>query len=181
MGLFDSLKKKVDAAKNGAEEVKKDVETLAREVMHGTWGANAAEIEKKLKEAGYNNYTEIKAKADELTKKAEELRKAAEARVAAAKEAASVNTVEKIAKEVIEGKWGNGQERKDKLAAAGYDYSKVQAKVNEILHGTSAELEKVAREVINGKWGNGQERKDKLAAAGYDPKEVQALVNKLLG
>lgn len=38
-----------------------------------------------------------------------------------------------IAKEVIRGDWGNGQERKDKLAAAGYDYDAIQAKVNELL------------------------------------------------
>lgn len=38
-----------------------------------------------------------------------------------------------IAKEVISGKWGNGQERKEKLEKAGYDYKKVQAKVNSLL------------------------------------------------
>ena len=42
-------------------------------------------------------------------------------------------SVEELANEVIAGKWGNGQERKDKLTAAGYDYSAVQSKVNEIL------------------------------------------------
>lgn len=38
-----------------------------------------------------------------------------------------------VAQDVIKGKYGNGQERKNKLAAAGYDYKTVQAKVNEIL------------------------------------------------
>ena len=42
-------------------------------------------------------------------------------------------SIEEIAKEVIRGNWGNGQERKDRLAAAGYDYATVQAKVNELL------------------------------------------------
>lgn len=42
-------------------------------------------------------------------------------------------TVEELAREVIAGKWGNGEERKIKLTNAGYDYSAVQAKVNEIL------------------------------------------------
>lgn len=42
-------------------------------------------------------------------------------------------SVATIAQEVISGKWGNGSERKDKLKKAGYDYAKVQAKVNEIL------------------------------------------------
>lgn len=42
-------------------------------------------------------------------------------------------TVEELAREVIDGKWGNGEERKIKLTNAGYDYSAVQAKANEIL------------------------------------------------
>lgn len=42
-------------------------------------------------------------------------------------------SVEEIAKEVINGKWGNGQDRKNRLTAAGYNYSEVQAKVNQLL------------------------------------------------
>lgn len=42
-------------------------------------------------------------------------------------------TVTELAKEVIQGKWGNGAERKQKLTQAGYDYDKVQAKVNKLL------------------------------------------------
>ena len=38
-----------------------------------------------------------------------------------------------LAKEVIAGKWGNGEERKQKLTAAGYDYNTVQKRVNEML------------------------------------------------
>lgn len=42
-------------------------------------------------------------------------------------------SVDAIAHEVIRGEWGNGYERKQKLTAAGYDYSAVQKKVNELL------------------------------------------------
>ena len=42
-------------------------------------------------------------------------------------------TIEALAKEVIEGKWGNGTERKERLTEAGYDYREVQNKVNELL------------------------------------------------
>lgn len=38
-----------------------------------------------------------------------------------------------VAREVIQGKWGNGATRKQKLTAAGYDYSAVQAEVNRLL------------------------------------------------
>lgn len=44
-------------------------------------------------------------------------------------------SVEEIAKEVIAGKWGSGDARKQKLLAAGYNYTTVQAKVNELLSG----------------------------------------------
>lgn len=46
-------------------------------------------------------------------------------------------TVEQIAQEVLAGKWGNGDARKQKLKAAGYDYNVIQAKVNELCGGKS--------------------------------------------
>ena len=88
-------------------------------------------------------------------------------------------TVTEIAQEVLEGKWGNGQERKEKLTQAGYDYSAVQAEVNKLVTPAKKSNEEIAREVIKGLWGNGAERKKKLAAAGYDCSAIQAIVNKL--
>lgn len=44
-------------------------------------------------------------------------------------------TLEEIAREVIAGKWGNGAVRKQRLRAAGYNPSIVQAKVNDLLSG----------------------------------------------
>ncbi len=41
--------------------------------------------------------------------------------------------IDAIAREVIRGDWGNGDERRKKLTAAGYDYSAVQKRVNELL------------------------------------------------
>ena len=41
--------------------------------------------------------------------------------------------IEKVAKEVIDGKWGNGTDREKRLKAAGYDYDTIQNKVNAIL------------------------------------------------
>ena len=38
-----------------------------------------------------------------------------------------------LADEVIAGKWGNGEERKQRLTAAGYDYDAVQAIVNKLV------------------------------------------------
>ncbi len=88
-------------------------------------------------------------------------------------------SVETLAKEVIQGLWGNGEERKKRLVDAGYDYVAVQSKVNEILSSKKS-IDTIAKEVIRGDWGNGQERKNKLTKAGYDYISVQKRVNELL-
>lgn len=91
-----------------------------------------------------------------------------------------------IADEVIAGKWGNGENRKNALTNAGYNYNEVQALVNQKLNGTSTVSNKksidiIADEVIAGKWGNGTDRKINLENAGYNYQEVQNKVNEKLG
>lgn len=44
-------------------------------------------------------------------------------------------TNEEIALEVIDGLWGNGDDRKQRLAEAGYNYSSIQKLVNQLLRG----------------------------------------------
>ena len=92
-------------------------------------------------------------------------------------------TIDELAQEVIDGKWGDGEDRKTKLEKAGYDYDAVQDRVNEILKekDNKKSITEVAKDVINGKYGNGEERKKKLEAEGYDYDQVQAKVNQLLG
>lgn len=92
-------------------------------------------------------------------------------------------SVDELAQECIKGQWGNGSERRKRLEAAGYSYTKVQARVNQILYGKAPakkSIDELAREVIRGNWGNGAERKNRLTAAGYDYKAVQRRVNELL-
>ena len=97
----------------------------------------------------------------------------------------SGNSVDEVAQEVLQGLWGNGQERYDSLTNAGYDAQAVQDRVNNILNGGQGyddytNLDDVANEVIQGLWGNGQERFDNLTNAGYDAQSVQDRVNELL-
>ncbi len=91
-------------------------------------------------------------------------------------------TVDELAAEVINGDWGAGQERYDKLTAAGYSYDEVQNRVNELLYGTQPKkaLDEVADEVIRGEWGAGEERYKKLTDAGYNYEQVQRRVNQKL-
>lgn len=60
-------------------------------------------------------------------------------------------TNEELAKEVLDGKWGNGEERKKKLTEAGYNYQAVQDIVNQMLYNTIT----VGTKVKTVKIGNG--------------------------
>ena len=40
-----------------------------------------------------------------------------------------------IAQEILDGKWGNGTERRERLTKAGYNYEKVQSIVNALVYG----------------------------------------------
>lgn len=90
-------------------------------------------------------------------------------------------TNEEIAKEVMQGKWGNGEDRKKRLIAEGYDYNAVQSIVNDLAAHKPVlkSNEEIAKEVMAGKWGNGNDRKARLEAAGYNYNAVQEIVNKL--
>lgn len=85
---------------------------------------------------------------------------------------------EEIANEVIRGKWGNGQDRKNRLKNAGYDYRAIQNLVNQKL--SKKRDEEIATEVIQGKWGNQPERQKRLEKAGYNYTEIQKIVNERL-
>lgn len=94
-------------------------------------------------------------------------------------------SIDTLAREVIAGNWGNGQDRVNRLTSAGYNYDAVQDRVNEILSGNASKpagksIDTLAREVIRGDWGNGQDRKNRLERAGYDYTAVQRRVNELL-
>lgn len=113
--------------------------------------ANATALAEKLKKAGFDTYIvqsgnyykvqvgaySVKANADAMAKKL----KAAgfdtyittKSGTAVAADAPAKKSVDEIAREVIAGKWGNGATRKQKLTDAGYDYSAVQKRVNELL------------------------------------------------
>lgn len=91
-------------------------------------------------------------------------------------------SINEVAREVINGKWGNGSDRVNKLRASGYDYDKVQDEVNKILGSKkpSKSINEIAKEVINGKWGNGSDRVNRLTNAGYNYDEIQNEVNRIL-
>lgn len=84
--------------------------------------------------------------------------------------------IDTVAREVINGDWGNGQERKDRLTQAGYNYDEVQNRVNEILAGDTPTVDilDLVRRTIRGDFGNGADRRNAL---GDNYNEVQRQVD----
>lgn len=73
--------------------------------------ANADNMMAKLKAAGFDAFITTESGAS----------------------ASKLKSIDEIAREVIRGDWGNGSDRRNHLTSAGYDYSSVQSKVNELL------------------------------------------------
>lgn len=92
---------------------------IALEVIAGKWG-NGITRQEKLTKAGYN-YDAIQKEVNKILTSKDDSKPV------------KLKSIDIIAQEVINGKWGNGNDRKNKLIKAGYDYDKVQAKVNELL------------------------------------------------
>ena len=165
---------KINAQSNSTQETtnKKSNEEIANEVISGKWG-NGDARKTALTNAGYDFGAIQSIVNEKLTGKKTESKP-------------KLKSVEEVAQEVIAGQWGNGQDRFNKLAAAGYDGNAVQNRVNEILGASSKPVsskksnETIANEVIAGKWGNGADRKNKLTAAGYDYNAIQKIVNNKL-
>ena len=145
----------------------KDLDTVANEVIQGLWG-NGQERFDNLTNAGYNAQA-VQDRVNAILNDKTPSNSAS-------------SGLDSVAQEVLQGLWGNGQERYDSLTRAGYDAQAVQDRVNSLLNGGNdiSDIDTVANEVIQGLWGNGQERFDNLTNAGYDAQAVQDRVNKLL-
>lgn len=99
---------------------KKDINTIAQEVIKGAWG-NGDDRRRRLEAAGYN-YAAVQ--------------NAVNAKLGAKPNAPTRRpgpSLDDVARAVIRGDYGNGEERRRRLTAAGYNYNAVQARVNQLL------------------------------------------------
>ena len=111
--------------------------------------SNADALEEKLKARGFDTYMVQSGGLYKVQVGAYSIRANAEAMMEKVKAAgfdafittasgsavssSNVKSIDTLAREVIRGDWGNGAERKQRLSAAGYDYTAVQQRVNELL------------------------------------------------
>lgn len=106
------------------EEIKTEVKKMYRvQVGAYTVKQNAENMKEKLIAAGFDAYIK-----EEVVSEAK-----VETPVYKEPEKPKRKTNEELAMEVIKGTWGNGAVRKQKLEAAGYNYTEVQNIVNRIL------------------------------------------------
>lgn len=100
---------------------KKTNEEVAKDVLAGKYG-NGAERKKKLESEGYN-YSVVQYIVNQLVSE----------KSSTTSKSSNKKSIDEIAKAVIRGDYGNGATRKKKIEAEGYNYSEVQARVNQLL------------------------------------------------
>ena len=86
----------------------------------------------------------------------------------AIKSKTTLKSDDEIVKEILTGEWGNGAQRKKALINCGYDYDRIQNRVNQVV--------KLTNDVLDNKYGVGAARK-KALGADYDI--VQWNVNRI--
>lgn len=95
---------------------RKSVHQVALEVIDGKWGTGDTRV-KKLKDAGYDAKT-VQAEVNRLLSSTTKPTR---------------KSINEIAHEVIDGKWGNGADRISRLTKAGYNANTVQQEVNRLV------------------------------------------------
>lgn len=149
---FSYIAKEVNKLLTAEEDIKDeddvDVDKLYR-VQVGAFSKyeNAEGLENELKQDGFSTYIiqvndkykvqigafSNKENAETLKKKLEKLDYDTFITQNESELENILKSIEKVAQEVIDGKWGNGEKRKASLIEQGYDYSEIQEKVNELL------------------------------------------------
>lgn len=162
---------------------KKTLAEIAYAVIRGDYG-NGEDRREALEAEGYD-YAAVQAKVDALLN-GDDTEEAPEESVdeEPADEAPSNDDLTSVAYAVLRGDYGNGDERRERLEAEGYDYDAVQNIVNSLANGADTVADcrptvtsDIVDAVIRGDYGNGDERRERLEAEGYDYDEVQDAVN----
>ena len=103
-----------------------------------------------------------------------------------------LKSIDEVAQEVLDGKWGSGSERRARLTSSGYNYALVQARVNEILkarqeiqnntdNSIAYQIWKYLMTKINNPYGVAGMMGNIQAESGCNPKNLQNSCEKKLG
>ena len=147
---------------------KRTIEQLAYEVIENLWGSGESR-KTALTQAGHD-YNAVQDKVNEILNppKPQPL------------PPPSIATL--VAVDVINGDYGNGQNRINALRRAGYNPDVIQNEVNRLMVDSKKKsIDTLAREVIAGYWRSGKKREKVLKACGCDYDAIQRRVNEILG
>lgn len=117
-GILHYNGKADDSTAAAATATDEAIDQLAREVIAGKHGNGA-----NRKASLGSNYDAVQKRVNEILNGGG----------STASTVSNGKSIDDLAREVIQGKWGNGAERKVRLESAGYDYAAVQKRVNELL------------------------------------------------
>ncbi len=107
---FNAVQKRVnEILANKGATVKLSVNQMAKNVIAGKYGTGEAR-----REALGANYDAVQIEVNRIL-------------------GVGAKSVDTLAREVIDNKWGSGADRRNRLTAAGYNYDAVQARVNQLL------------------------------------------------
>ena len=127
----DPSKAQIKAIKKAIKYIRKRCKNANKLVRH--WDICGKQCPGRMSggpgTVGYERWQKLLDDLGESNKTATPVKKPSTTKPATSKK--KTNT--EIAKEVLAGKWGNGETRKKKLTAAGYDYAAIQKIVNSML------------------------------------------------
>ncbi len=142
-----------------------DLDTVVKDVIAGKYGNGADRIQ-RLKSAGWDPKIVQQCVNQHIQQAKENTNEAT----------IYDSRIGEIAREVMNGKWGNGGDRIKRLTAAGHNPATIQREVNRLIE--ESEFNRLVSEVMQGKWSNGPTRQRLLLQAGHDPHKIQQAVNK---
>lgn len=153
----DYLEKNLSPAK------KKSISQMAQEVIDGKHGNGHSNRQKSLGISS-SEYSKVKAEVNRLATNKSKPKK----------------SISQMAKEIIDGKHGNGHEnRRKSLEISKAEYEKVKDVVNKSVNKKTTK--QMAKEIIEGKHGNGHKnRRKSLGISKSEYEKVKREVNKLL-
>lgn len=143
------------------------IDQLAYEVIENLWGSGDSRVT-ALTQAGHD-YNAVQNRVNEILDPQP-------------KPLPPPSVATLVAVDVINGDYGNGQNRVNALRRAGYNPNVIQNEVNRLMADSKKKsIETLAREVIAGYWKSGRKREKVLKACGCNYNAVQNRVNEILG
>lgn len=123
--------KNIENAEKELADAKKELEDYKKEQAYEK---QIAALEDKIAQINKNYNNNIEQLKNQMSSAAPNISSNGSGVATEVSGTGGKKSIDEIAKEVYQGKWGNGEERKRRLLEAGYDPAEVQKRVNELYY-----------------------------------------------